>query len=244
MPDAARDIINGWVSDQTAQRIPELLPDDALSVETGLVLTNAVYFKGSWLEKLDPAQTMTESFHGESGDSDVSMMHSVGEALYATSNGYQMVARPFLSPSVMMLLVLPPDDQPTTAFDVSQFATLRDALSTYLVTLSLPKWQLDSARQLKVKAPLQDLGMQDAFDDARADFSGISTTRLTISEIYHSAFVSVDEQGVEAAAATAVVSTKHSIPASVSLSFDRPFMFLVYDQPTGQILFFGRVTDL
>jgi serpin B len=242
--EGARGIINGWVSRHTAQRIPELLPTGSLSPNTMLVLTNAVYFKASWLEHFDPQQTTSERFHGESGDGDVSMMHWVGEARYASSNGYQAVARSFLSPSVVMLCVLPPEGQSTTDFDASQLTALLDALDSREVHLSLPKWKLDAAVMLK--DALQNMGMRDAFDSS-ADFSAIIGRKgLSINQIYHSAFVSVDEQGVEAAAATAVSFADSGVTLAepVTVSFDRPFIYLIYDEPTGQILFLGRASDL
>jgi serpin B len=111
------------------------------------------------------------------------------------------------------------------------------------VTLSLPKWTFESEN--KLKAPLQQLGMRAAFDAGTADFSGMDGNpgNLYIDEVYHKAFVAVDEQGTEAAAATAVVASDHSLSQSVTVSFDRPFMFLVYDTATGQILFLGHLAD-
>jgi serpin B len=112
----------------------------------------------------------------------------------------------------------------------------------FAVTLSLPKWEFES--KAKLKEPLQNLGMLDAFDHDKSDFTGMIARGLTISQIYHDAFVTVDEQGAEAAAATAVVALDASVPEPVTVSFDRPFIFLIYDEPTGQILFLGRVTDI
>lgn len=242
-PEAARGIINGWVSDQTEQRIPHLLPEHSLSQSTPLVLTNAVYFKASWLDDFDPQLTATATFHGETGDSDVSMMHYDGDAQYATVDGYQAVSRAFLSPSVQMLLVLPPEGASTSAFDASRLTAIRSALTPYYVNLSLPKWEFESAN--KLKGPLQNLGMTAAFDKASADFSGITGMRsLSIAEIYHNAFVTVDEHGAEAAAATAIVTQDAAALEQTAVTFDRPFIFMIYDEPTAQILFLGRVTDL
>lgn len=242
-PEAARTIINGWVSDRTEQRIPHLLPPDALGTNTQLVLTNAVYFKASWLDDFDPQLTASASFHGEQGDSDVSMMHYSGQAQYAMVGGYQAVARRFLSPSVQMLLILPPAGESTGTFNVARLTEIRAALMPYQVDLSLPKWEFESANTLK--QPLRNLGMNAPFDEG-ADFSGITGMRgLSINQIYHNAFVTVDEHGAEAAAATAVVFADASGGLDqATITFDRPFIFLIYDEPTAQILFLGRVTDI
>lgn len=241
-PEPARMLINDWVEKQTRSRVKDLLPQGSLSGSTALVLTNAIYFKASWLTHFEPGATQMAPFHAGSGDRDVPTMHAKLTARYAQRDGYEMVELPYLSRNVVMLLVLPPAGKPTQ-LDAERFDALRAELSGYLVTLSLPKWSFESERMLK--APLRTLGMRRAFESGAADFSGMDgmPSRLFIDEVYHKAFVAVDEQGTEAAAATAVVLREKSEPEQVEVAFDRPFVFAVYDEPTGQILFLGQLAE-
>jgi serpin B len=242
--EAARMTINQWVAEQTEQRIQDLLPADSIAADTALVLTNAIYFKASWLEAFEVSATTSATFSAEAAARTVDMMHADTKAAYALVDGYEAVALPYISQNVQMLLVLPPEGafaDATTKFDATLLDGLLAKLSQTSVTLSLPKWTFES--QNKLKAPLNQLGMNAAFG-AGADFSGMDGSRnLYIDEVYHKAFVAVDEQGTEAAAATAVVARELSIAPHVTVTFDRPFMFLVYDAPTGQILFVGHLAD-
>jgi serpin B len=244
--EAARMTINAWVADQTEQRIKDLLPDGSITPDAALVLTNAIYFKASWLNEFEVSATTPGTFNSETGARSVEMMHAVTEATYAQVDGYQAVALPYVSPTVQMLVVLPAEGSFVDAqakFDATLVDALVSNLAQAIVTLSLPKWTFDSEN--KLKAPLNQLGMKAAFEGGVADFSGMDgePNSLYIEDVYHKAFVAVDEQGTEAAAATAVVVSKHSLPQQVTISFDRPFMFLVYDTPTGQILFLGHLAD-
>jgi serpin B len=173
------------------------------------------------------------------------MIHAFSETGYAAVGGYRAIALPYISKDVKMLVVLPPEGpfaDATSGFDATLFDGLLSQLQEATVTLSLPKWKFESEK--KLKAPLQALGMRAAFDDGAADFSGMDGSKnLWIDAVYHKAFVAVDEEGTEAAAATAVVSRDESASLPVTLTFDRPFMFLIYDDPTGQILFAGHLTD-
>jgi len=245
-PEPARALINGWVEEQTHSRIQDLLPKDAIDTRTALVLTNAIYFKASWATKFDPEKTTPAAFHAPAGERQVPMMHAALDALYAEVDGFEMVALPYISDNVSMLLILPPAGKPETelsTLDGPRLTALQTKLGTRKVVLSLPQWRFESTRELK--APLQTLGMRTAFEPGAADFSGMGGAPgdLYIDGIYHKAFIAVDEQGTEAAAATAVTVGLLSLPATVELSFDRPFMFMVYDHPTGQIVFVGRVSD-
>ncbi|HET6334649.1 MAG TPA: serpin family protein [Polyangiales bacterium] len=244
-PDEPRVVINDWVADQTEQRIKDLLPDGSITGDTALVLTNAIYFKASWFEEFDPAATKPGTFTAEAGTRNVDMMHAFSETGYAEVDGYRAIALPYISKDVKMLMVLPPEGSfgdATSGFDATLFDGLLSQLQEATVTLSLPKWKFESEK--KLKAPLQALGMRAAFDDGAADFSGMDgSMNLWIDAVYHKAFVAVDEEGTEAAAATAVVARDESASLPVTLTFDRPFMFLIYDDPTGQILFVGHLTD-
>jgi serpin B len=233
----ARGTINAWVQEQTRDRIKDLLPRGSISGSTALVLTNAIYFKASWEQTFQKSQTAPGTFHAASGDLTVDMMHSEPKTGYAAVGGVQMLSLPYVSRNVSMLLILPPEGN--TTLDVETFDALQAALSEHQVVLSLPKWSFESTNPLK--EPLIALGMEAAF--GAADFSGMDGHGgLFITEVYHKAFVAVDEQGTEAAAATAVGFDESASPP-VTLSFDRPFLFAVYDKPTGQVLFFGRVEE-
>jgi serpin B len=242
-PDAARLLINNWVAEQTKDRIKDLLAAGSIDSNVLLVLTNAIYFKASWLSKFDPSKTQSGTFHAQAGDRPVPMMKQVLEARYAQSADYQAVELPYVSPSVRMLVISPAQGR----FDAvaqalgSTFDAIRVGLSTYTVTLAMPKLSFESTP--KLKPALQALGMNEAFTD-RADFSGLDGKRdIFIFDVVHKAFVAIDEAGTEAAAATAVIAGTVSLKPQATLTLDRPFIFVVYDEPTGALLFLGRFSD-
>jgi serpin B len=248
-PERARAVINRWVAQQTHERVPDVLPAHALGPNTPLVLTSVIYFKGSWLSPFAASLTDTADFHSVAGDSQVQMMHASASLDYAALEGFRMVKLPYLSKAVSLLAVLPPEgdlQQAAQRLDARLFDALVANLSSNEVHLGLPKWQFTAS--FKPKETLLELGMHAAFDPSAADFSKMTGSRgLFIQEIYHQAFVAVDEYGTEAAAATAVVfgdaGVSFPVEPPVELKFDRPFMFAIYDEPTGQILFMGQVTQ-
>ena len=241
--EPTRTLINDWVEEQTEQRVKDLLPPGSITVDTRLVLTNAIYFKANWLNQFDPKLTVDATFTAAAGERTVAMMHQSFVGAYGEGAGYRAVELPYLSPDVRMLFILPEGDVDglIAAMDGPSFDTMLAGLSEYSVTLDLPRFSFEAERPLS--GSLKALGMQLAFGDA--DFSGINGGReaLWIDEVYHKAFVAVDEQGTEAAAATAVVIVGESEKPSTEISFDRPFVFVIYDQPTGQILFLGTLRD-
>jgi serpin B len=245
-PQGARETINAWVSRETEEKIPELLAEGILTPLTRLVLTNAIYFKASWQNQFEPDATSAGSFMADgTTEVTVDMMHQAELMPYAAGEGFTAVALPYAGGQLSMLLLVP---------DAGQFAEFESALSTEViagavegllstnVALALPKFEFESAFSLS--AALSELGMPTAFTDA-ADFSGMTgRADLFISDVVHQAYVGVDETGTEAAAATAVVMTLSGLPPDpVELIVDRPFIFLIRDEPTGAILFLGRVTD-
>jgi serpin B len=242
--EAARTTINGWVQDQTHDRIKDLLPEGSIHSDTPLVLTNAIYFKASWQQKFDPAKTADATFTAPDGTRSVPMMHETTDGQYAAGADYQAVSLPYLSKDVRMLVVLPADgsfDTTVAHFDEAFFQKVVTGLGRYQVTLSMPKFSFESSSGLK--PALQALGMNAAFADG-ADFSGLDGTHnLYIEDVLHKAFVAVDEQGTEAAAATAVIFGEVSLPPSAELTLNRPFIFAIYDEPTGQVLFLGHLVD-
>jgi serpin B len=243
--EATRVSINGWVSDQTEERVKNLMPPGALTVDTRLVLTNAIYFKANWLSQFDVNDTVDAAFEASSGARTVAMMQQVLDADYVETESYQAVELPYLSPAVRMLFILPAEgtfQEFSASIDDDVLSAIRSSVLEHEVTLQLPRFQFESENQLK--GPLTSLGMSVPFTGG-ADFSAIAggVEQLFIDEVYHKAFVALDEEGTEAAAATAVVVSTESAKPTAAITFDRPFLFCLYDEPTGQILFLGQLTD-
>ncbi|MGB2983343.1 MAG: serpin family protein [Candidatus Bipolaricaulia bacterium] len=246
-PESARLTINDWVSDQTEERIQDLLPEGTVDESTRLVLTNAIYFKAPWREAFDPENTVTEPFTLLDGETvDVPMMHRTESYPYATWDGGVAFEIPYNGEELSMV-VLVPDEGAFEIFDASLTAAAFDgiveAFEWERISLGLPRFEY--TYEASLVPPLRTLGMTDAFDGERADFSGITGERdLVISDVVHKAFVSVNEEGTEAAAATAVVFRATGMPAEpLTLTVDRPFLFVIRDRPTGSILFIGRVLE-
>ncbi len=254
--EAARQAINGWVSDQTEQRIPQLLAPGVLDASTILTLVNAIYLKAPWgAAFFDPKTTAPGTFTRADGSTvQVLMMsaHAGGSEAsatfqYAAGSGWQALEIPYLGGSLAMDIVLP-DDLATfeAGLDADQFGTIMAALAVREVILSMPSFDIETKADLATM--LSALGMPTAFDPNKADFSGMTTEQqLFISHVIHQANISVDEKGTEAAAATAVVMTASAAPVQslppIVLNLDHPFLFALRDVPTGAILFLGRVTD-
>jgi serpin B len=242
--EAARKAINGWVSDQTEQRIPELLVPGVLTQDTRLTLVNAIYLKAPWLEAFQASATSAGIFTKADGSSvSVPFMHQTAGLRYAKGDGWQAVELPYAGGSLAMTVILPDN---LAAFgqtlDATTLDTITSALADTQVTLALPKFSIETKVQLGEL--LSALGMPTAFSGS-ADFSGITTAeQLAISDVIHQANIDVDEKGTTAAAATAVVMRATGMPAEpVSVAVDRPFLFALRDVPTGTILFLGRVAD-
>jgi len=244
--EESRVTINNWVSEQTEGRIEDLIPQGALDPLTVLVLTNAIYFNAAWAEPFEEKLTEEGTFHLlDGGEVTVPMMRQTKSFGYAEGEGYQAVELPYDGWELSMVILLPQAGEFESfegALDAGRVDGIVDDLVHRQVALTMPKFEFESGFSLK--DALAALGMPDAFTGA-ADFSGMTGERdLFISEVLHKAFVSVDEAGTEAAAATAVVMTKMGMPEEpVEVSMDRPFIFLIRDVETGAILFVGRVID-
>jgi len=244
--EGARREINGWVSEQTEERIRDLIPQGVLDELTRLVLTNAVYFKAAWLQPFPEDQTAPGSFSLlEGSEITVPMMQQAADFPYAAGDGWQLVALPYSGGDLSLLILLPDSGWFSEIETGLSSAFLSDALAGLTMqnlALRMPRFETSTA--LDLSTALQAMGMTDAFSKA-ADFSGMDGTReLYISAALHKAFVSVDEAGTEAAAATAVVmSLKAAMVSPQEVSIDRPFLFLIRDNPTGTILFMGRILD-
>jgi len=244
--DGSRRLINTWVDEQTEHRIEELLPEDSVDGLTRLILVNAVYLKAPWMFPFAEEATADGTFIRADGSRvDVPMMAGTWQMAHAQGAGWHAVDLPYVGDKLSMLLILPDDPAaflPT--LDASQLDGIVAALASARVDLALPKFGIETKAELKPL--LSALGMPTAFDDSRADFSGITTAeRLFISEVIHQANIDVDEAGTEAAAATAVIVgvTGGPPPETVELRFDRPFLFALRDIETGALLFLGMVGD-
>ncbi len=246
----ARQAINERVEEQTDGRIVDLIPEGVVNDLTRLVLVNAIWFKASWVTQFDQSLTADGAFTTLAGDEvTVPMMrHEDLRAMYMAGDGYQAVQLHYQGDASMILVV--PDegrfDEVAVRFDAALLAEIRTALTTFLVTLSMPRFEFRS--EVGLKAALQQLGIEAAFTDpllpGGADFTGMTPVReLVIHDVVHQAFISVDEEGTEAAAATAVVIGATSLPPSVELAADRPFFFVIEQTATGEPLFVGQVTD-
>ena len=245
-PEESRLTINDWVSDQTEGKILDLIPQGIIDDWTRLVLTNAIYFNASWTFPFEPQDTEEGTFYLlDGGEVTVPMMKQSEEFGYAEGEGYQAVSLPYGLSGVSMVLLVPQAGQ-FEAFESSLNAERVDVIvkgfRKWSVTLSMPKFDFESSFDLG--ETLETMGMPDAFSDL-ADFSGMTGSReLFISAVVHKAFISVDEEGTEAAAATGAVMRLLSGPEGhVDLTVDRPFVFLIRDNRTGAVLFVGRVVD-
>ena len=246
-PETSRLAINQWVSDQTEQRIKDLIPQGAINKSTRLVLSNAIYFNAAWQEQFEESLTEQKPFFGLDGEVMVDMMQTGSDAFfpYYQGDGYQLVELAYAGGSASMLVILPDQGEfENFEFDFGpeELAPALDELVYTPIQLGFPKFEIES--EFNLSQTLATMGMPTAFSD-QADFSGMTQQeQLAISDIFHKAFVKVDEQGTEAAAATAVVMKVTSAgPEPLVLTVDRPFLYLIREVETGSILFMGRVVS-
>jgi serpin B len=244
-PEESRVTINNWVSDQTEGKIKDLIPQGVIDDLTRLVLTNAIYFNAAWLNPFNEKLTQDGIFHLLDGSEvTVPMMRQTESFGYAEGEGYQAVELPY-SGNLSMVILLPESGQ-FDSFEQSLDANYVDAILKDLedkqVALTMPKFEFES--EFSLVDTLSEMGMPIAFSGG-ADFSGMTGNNdLCIGDVLHKAFVSVDEAGTEAAAATAVVMKLTAAPAEpVEVTVDRPFIFLIRDIETNSIIFVGRVMN-
>jgi serpin B len=242
----SRVTINDWVSDQTEGRIEDLIPQGAIDALTRLVLTNAIYFNAAWEYPFNEDMTAEGPFYLLDGEQvTVPMMKQTESFGYTEVEGYQAVELPYDGGELSMVIFLPEAGQ-FEAFEqglqAQQVDTIIKSLRLAEVTITMPQFEFDS--DFSLKDTLAGMGMPIAFTE-NADFSGMTGNReLFISDVIHKAFVSVDEKGTEAAAASAVIMTLSAMPSQlVEVTIDRPFIFLIRDIDTGAILFVGRVLN-
>jgi len=245
--ETARKTINSWVEEKTNEKIKDLIAKGVLDSMTRLVLTNAVYFKGDWARQFKAERTKDAPFTLADGEKiDVPMMNQVEKFGYMETETFQVLELPYVDDGLSMIVLLPRKldglgelEQSLTLESLSQSL---DKLRERELVVSIPKFKM--TRQFSLADVLKSMGMQDAFS-SRADFSGINGQKnLCISAVIHKAYVDVNEEGTEAAAATAVTMKLTSIAAPSPLfRADHPFLFLIRDNNSKSILFMGRVMN-
>jgi len=251
-PEGTRSEINDWVSDVTRDKIPELLEPGVINASTVMVLVNAIYFKADWAEAFEEENTRPTPFERAEGSTvDVDTMHATLDGRFATGEGYTAAGLAYGEEAEVRMWVLLPDPDSDLAsleasLDAGSLASTLDQAGTTELSIALPKFELRTKAALK--PTLSELGMPTAFTPS-ADFGGMvadapeGPVGIYIDEVIHEAYVRVDEEGTEAAAATAVVTRELSASPTQPFTVDRPFLFLIRDELTGSILFIGRVTD-
>ena len=244
--EKSRITINDLVSDETEGRIQDLIPQGQLDAATRLVLTNAIYFNAAWQYRFEKSMTSDSAFYLLNGqDINVPMMRQTESFGYTTGDGYQAVELQYDGGELSMVILLPDPgeyDSFEDQLNVENTNEIINRLQYTQVALAMPKFEFES--EFKMKDTLSRMGMPVAFSPS-ADFSGMTGGKeLYIDQVIHKAFVSVDEAGTEAAAATAVDMKLTSMPAEpVNVTIDHPFIFLIRDIETGTILFVGRVMN-
>ena len=255
--DAARRHVNAWVERQSAERIRELLPDGSVTSDTRLVVVNAVHFLGKWERPFQQNLTRAAPFFDGTSERPVQMMRGLVTHGYAAVEGaqvFELQYEPTKEARLQLLVVLPTTRDGLPALERSLTAPTLEgwvaALQPTFLDLSFPRFEVKPTGSLELKQALTSLGVELAFDRERADFTGIANPpspddRLSISQVFHQAFIRVDEEGTEAAAATAVMMTRAGgMPIRrepVVVLANHPFLFFVRDVTSGTWLFMGRV---
>lgn len=246
--EKARGEINQWVEEETENKIKDLLPPGSLDSLTRMVITNAIYFNAGWENEFSEHNTQMKDFYSSADAvTQVEMMQQENNYRYLKTDQLQMVELPYRNAQYSMVLVMPTDQELgeyQLDLDGQAFTEQMETMNSGKLNLSMPKFEF--AFEFSVAEILRTLGMQAAFSPQEADFSMMSASTeeaLFISDVIHKAFVGVDEQGTEAAAATAVImkTTGAMIEEDpLPLVFDHPFLFLIRDRETGLILFMGN----
>jgi len=258
-PEEQRQLINKWVEDQTNKRIVGLLPENSIKDITVLVLTNAIYFKGDWASKFKSENTKDADFF-VSGEKKITtkIMQQKEEFNYLDDGVFEYLELPYKGEDMSMIVLLPkgiqtdcgenPDCDPNnykpvynfTIPSVNMLSQVKSKMNKRELMVFLPKFKFES--EYKLKKDLQEMGLLEAFENT-ANFSKMDAANyVKIDQVYHKAFVEVNEEGTEAAAATAVVMvTKSAMP--MTFNANHPFAFYIQDNKTGEILFLGKVVD-
>ena len=248
-PEGSRGAINKWVSDQTEGKIKDLLPSGSVTRDTRIVLSNAIYFKADWRDKFLSPLTRSQTFLRLDGSAvSVEMMQRDSTHPYVEAGDFQAIDLAYAGGELAMLVLLPRVGSFQTfeeSLTEQRLVEIVAALRTTFVRIELPKFRYEPAG-FSLKEALRTLGVRAAFDPQNADFSGMAEAeRLSLSDAVHKGFISVDENGTEAAAATGIFGVAvsgFSAPTFV-MRVDRPFLLAIRDVPTGALLFLGRIVE-
>lgn len=248
-PNDSRIEINNWVADRTEQRIKDLIPPRAITTDTRLVLTNAIYFKGDWLFRFDKKITKEQEFYLAKGKTKKTpFMNIKGAFSFSGNDKYKMIQLPYKGEKQSMVVVLPNKPEQLSeiekTFTDSNFEQLNQGYKPNVI-LRLPKFKITIP--LGLNGALHEMGIRQAFTDF-ADFSKMTkVNNLKITDVVHKAFIEIDEEGTEAAAATAVViglkTTAATEIRTEEFIADHPFLFYIIDNETKAILFMGRIME-
>ncbi len=243
--DRARNQINEWVELRTNNKIQDLFEEGMINADTRMVLTNALYFRGDWKHQFYPGKTRNTMFNVSSVEQvSVDMMNLRDKWFnYTETDMVQVLEMDYLGEDYSMIIILPKEtdlEMIENSLDYDAFSGLVEDLEEREMVLSIPKFSLET--KYKMNEGLSDLGMSQAFTPS-ADFSGVSTQdNLWLGYVVHQTYVSVGENGTEAAAATGGIFTL-SMPRGIRFRVDHPFIFAIMEKETGLILFMGRVID-
>jgi serpin B len=243
--EESRQTINTWVEEQTNGKIKDLLKKEHVTAMTRLILTNAIYFKGNWVKQFNEKNTKESDFRVDSEKTvKVPMMSMRDETFnYTATQNLQILELPYQGEDLSMLIILPWEgkmDSVEESLTLENLASWRNNLREQKIDIYIPKFKFET--RYDMGDTLKEMGMPTAFSPGGADFSGMDgSKRLFIDFVIHQGFVEVNEKGTEAAAATAVGMVETSIPNTFNA--DHPFIFLIQDRDSGNILFMGKVSD-
>ena len=241
----AAETINAWIENNTGGKIKDMIDSGALSEFTRLVLTNAIYFKGLWANPFDPKNTLETEFATTPSETvNVDMMGlSDIKFYYNETNDLQILKLPYKGNDLSMIIILPKENNVSiaeSALSAVNLANWNSSLREIEIEVNIPKFKFETSFTLN--DVLGEMGMVDAFLPGIADFSVMDgTNSLCISSVLHKAFVEVNEEGTEAAAATSIIMTASA--SNNRFNADHPFVFLIQHEETGAILFMGKVTN-
>jgi serpin B len=245
--ETSRQLINGWVSENTKEKILNLIPPGVLNPLVRMTLVNAVYFKGKWNKQFDPRKTKEGDFKAEGGNIKAELMTLQDEFEYAENDNFQLIQLPYLDEAFSMSLLLPKSEdsigEVIRKLDADEIEQLESLLGKQKIKVTLPKFKIESG--LDLTQTFKKLGAEAPFVQASADFSGIAGVPhdLFISTAIHQAVIEVNEEGSEAAAATAIIMQPRSIPFKVrEFKADHPFIFVIKKTGSPAVPFFGVVS--